>query len=938
MTRRTALPRPLAMALVAGLSVAAVAPAVAQPLERARAAQAKGDLRTAQIELRNAVRDDPRSPVARMALVQASLDVGDGATAEKEARTALELGADQVQATSALLRAYLVQNRNNELLRDFPPQPDKPALGAQIAAARALAQLSLNRQDDAAASVAEALKLNPNAPEPHTAAAALALVKGDRAEAEAEADRALAADPNSIEALLRKGTLQMARGAVREGAETVGRVLALAPGNIPARLARAEALMAAGDNAGARRDVDAALASQPGSAAAVYLRASLFARSGDWRAADDDLQRIQPVLANFPEGFLIQALVKRALNQTAQAEDSARRYVARRPEDVRGVKLLAGLEMEAQRPDAAAGTVTRYLSRLGPQGQADADTYDLLGRAHAAARRPREAAEALTRAAALSPQDTGILNRLAAARLTAGDARGAADAAQKSLAVQSDQPTVRELLATASMLGGNMGAASAQLQQLGEEGRRGEAAGVTEGTLKLTKLDLAGARASYEAVLRDHPDSIGARLGLARVANSTGRPEEAEKLLGEVLRRAPTNADALAQLGAAARPGSPRAVPARAVLESVQAAAPGELAPALALAEVLVRSNEPAKALELLDSQALRANGRNRGPLLPMARSEALAAAGRMDEAREAARSALAEDPTSIDARIRLAALTSRSGDARGAESVIQEGLRNTPADLRLQQAYVALVKQARGLDAALAQADRLASQTSALPAAAALRGDLLAGENRMEEAARAYAAANEKTPNPGLVLRQSAALRSAGKLPEASAPLRALLARQPDDISALMALASLDIMQRRYTEAEAGLAKVVERSPNDAVALNNLAWLVDRRGATAQAREMAERAYALSQNPDTADTLGWILTRAGEPRLGVALLRQSVAARAAAGAPDPAVSWRLAYALRQAGDRDEALRVLTPALATPAAFDGRPEAERLLADLKAGR
>jgi Tfp pilus assembly protein PilF len=62
-------------------------------MERARAAQARGDLRAAQIEYRNAVRNSPQSAEARAALAQASLDVGDTDTAEKEARAALERGA-----------------------------------------------------------------------------------------------------------------------------------------------------------------------------------------------------------------------------------------------------------------------------------------------------------------------------------------------------------------------------------------------------------------------------------------------------------------------------------------------------------------------------------------------------------------------------------------------------------------------------------------------------------------------------------------------------------------------------------------------------------------------------------------------------------------------------------------------------------------------------
>lgn len=938
MIRPTAFPRPLAFALLAGISAAAIAPASAQPMERARAAQARGDLRTAQIEMRNAVRDEPRSVAARMALVQASLDLGDGTTAEKEARAALEIGADPAMATAAILRAYLMQGRHADLLRDFPPQPGNPALGTQIASGRALAQLSLNRQDDAAASVAEALSLGPNTSEAHIAAAALALSKGDRQGAEAESDKAIAIDPNSVEALLRKGTLQVARGAQREGIETIGRVLAVSPGNVPARLARAEALMQLGDNAAARRDVDAALTTQPGSVAGGYLRATLHARASEWQLADENLVRLSSFLGNFPDGYLLLAVVKRGLNQTAQAEDAARRHVARRPEDPRGVRLLAAMEMEANKPDAAAGTLSRYVGRLGPQGTADAETYDLLGRAQAAARRPREAAEALGRAAALAPQDTGILNRLAAARLGAGDARGAIEAAEKSLALQPEQPPVRELLATASMLRGDMSTATAQLERLGEAGRHGEAAGVTEGTIKLTKLDLPGARASFEGVLRDHPNSIGARLGLSRVAAASGKPEEAEALLAEVLKREPANADALARLGAAAQPNSPRAAPARALLEQAQAAAPGELSLALMLAEIMVRSGEAPKAVALLDAPALRAGARSRGALLSMARTEALAAAGRWDDAREAARTALSEDPASVEARIRFASLTLRAADQRGAESIIQEGLRSTPADARLQQAYVGLVKQARGLDAALAAADRLASQPASLPAAAALRGDLLAGENRLEDAARAYGAAQAKTPHSVLVQRQAASLRNAGKVTEAAAVLRTWLAKEPGDIAVMSALASIDIVQGRYAEAEAGLSKVVERAPNDALALNNLAWLIDRRGATPAAREFAERAFALSQNVDTADTLGWILTRAGDTATGLPLLRQSVAAREAAGRPDPGASWRLAFALRQAGQREEALRVLTPTLATPAAFDGRQDAERLMSDLKAGR
>jgi putative PEP-CTERM system TPR-repeat lipoprotein len=934
MTNRILIRLPLVAALAAGLSSAAMA----QPMERARAAQARGDLRTAQIELRNAVRDNPRSAEARAALAAASLDLGDGTTAEKEARAALEMGLDRVAGTALLLRALLLQAKYQDLLRDFPSQPESPALGGQVAAARALAQIALSRPDEATASVQEALRLAPAAVEPHLAAAALAAARGDRAGSEAETDRVLAIDPNSPDGLLRKGTLLMIRGETREAAEVFGRLLTQRPGNVPARLRRAEAWMQLGDEAAARRDVDATLATLPGNGPGTYLRATLLARAGDWRAADEDIQRLGALLTSFPDGYLLQAITKRALGQNAVAEDSARRHVARRPEDPRGVKLLAAMEMETGRPADAAATLNRFVGREGIGAAADAEIFDLLGRAQSAARRPREAMEALARAAALAPDNRNILNRLAAARLAAGDAAGATEAAGRSLELEPAQPAMREMLAAAALIRGDLATATAELERLDASGQRGEAAGVTEGTLRLTRLDLQGARESFTGVLRDHPESVAGRLGLARVASAEGAAEETEKLLGEVLQRQPANPDALASLSLAARPGGPRAAQARAVLEAAQAASPGEPMLALTLADLMLRSGEAAQAVTLLESEPLKPQARS----IPMliARAEALAAAGRLDDAREAGRTALAADPSSIEARMRFAMLTARAGDARSAETIVQEGLRATPGDARLQQTLVALVLQARGVDAALAVADRLAAQPSALPAAATLRGDVIASTNRMEDAARAYAAAQAQSPSLMLALRQAAAFRAAGKPAEAAAALRGWLERTPDDPAALATLASLDIEAGRLAEAEARLSKVVERAPNDAATLNNLAWVLQRRGGdgAARARGLAERAYALNANADTADTLGWILARGGDAQLGVPLLRQSVAARAAAQRPDPAASWRLAYALKEAGQRDEALSVLTPVLAAGTAFPERAEAERLLADLRAGR
>ncbi|SHJ92239.1 putative PEP-CTERM system TPR-repeat lipoprotein [Roseomonas rosea] len=911
------------------------APASAS-LEKARAAQSRGELRAAQIELRNAVRADPNSAALRAALAQASLDLGEADAAERDARLALEHGLDPAAGTALLMRAYLAGNRSDALLRDFPaPSPGTPpAQAGQVMAGRSMAQLSLGRPEEARQSAEEALRLAPDAPEPHLAAMGAALARRDFAAAEAEADAALRADPASAEALLRKAALQQRRGALPEALETIGRVIAATPGHVQARLRRAELLIAQGRGAEARGDLDVALRNAPGSAAGIYLRAVIRASAEDWRGADEDLQRLGPAMASLPNALLLQARVKQALGQKEQAEDAARRYAARHPTDPRGAKLLAMMEMEAGRPDAAAGT----LSRLASRGAADAAAYDLLARAHAAAERPREAAQALARAVELAPGNGELLARLAAAQFAAGDLGAVGRSTAEAQRIAPASRSVRQMVTLEALLRGDLAAAERELAQLDPAERDQESALMLQGTLHALRLQRDEAATAFRAALARNPESIHARLGLARLALAAGNPAESERLDGEVLARDPDNADAIGRLARAAMGGGPRAASARAALTAAQAARPGEEALAVALARVLIQAGDPAGAAALLDAAPLRATRRGPNPLLLL--TEARAAAGQWAEAEAASRMALAEDPNSSTARRLLALLLARQGDPRPAEALLEEGLRSRPNDPELLGTLVGLTRSREGIDAALAQADRLAERPASRPASAMLRGDLLLAARRGEEAAKAFAAAYAREPSMALALRQSSAWRMAGKPAEAEAALKAWLTQDAESAPVLSALAQLEMLGGRDAEAMQHLARALKHAPADPVLLNNLAWLTQKREgapALAEASGYAELAYYLAPSAEIADTLGWIRLRSGRAAEAVPLLRQAVAASAARGAADPGMSYRLALALRQTGARDEALRTLEPALARGGTFADRASAERLLTELRAG-
>ena len=181
------------------------------------------------------------------------------------------------------------------------------------------------------------------------------------------------------------------------------------------------------------------------------------------------------------------------------------------------------------------------------------------------------------------------------------------------------------------------------------------------------------------------------------------------------------------------------------------------------------------------------------------------------------------------------------------------------------------------GIDAALALADKLRQDPTNLPAARLLKGAVYVAAGRPADAAAADAAETRAVaPFGALVIAEARALAAAGRIDDARARLADWLASQPDPTVA-DALATLEIGEKRMDAAAAALKQVLAMRPDDPVALNNLAWVYQQQHDP-KAVTLARRAYLIAPAGQTADTLGWILTRQGQPAIGLLLLRQAAA------------------------------------------------------------
>jgi len=902
-----------------------IAAHAADYLATAKVSLKKGDLKSAQIDLRNAVRNDPQNAEAHYWLSRVTFELGDPVASEREAIAARDRGFDPHQAVPLLAQALLAQNKFDDLLTTLKPEGKDPLLDAAILVARGYAQVGLKRPEDAQKSFAEAEQVSPNAVEPLLAEARLAVSRADLAGAQQKIDKAIAAQPKSQEALLAKAQLLRLKNDVPGAIAVLDELITDQPSVMTARLDRASLELSVGKNDAAKADIDTVLKGTPGNVQAIYLQAVMEAQARNYKGADADLERISGFVGRIQRAFYLQAVVKEQLGQFEQAEEAARKYLARAPNDLAAYKVLARIQFGKHRPDQVVDT----LAKVAQSGKGDAEAYDLLGRAYAATSRGAEAIEAFQKAQTLAPNDVGVQTRLASVRMGMGDVDTAMGDLEHTLELAPKLPAVGEALFFAALATGDTTKASAALDKIRAAQGQTEIVGNLEGLFKLAQIDFPGAKATFTGLVEKYPDFTPAKINLARVEIMLGDKEAAEKILKDVLAKQPTAEPAMSMMMSHYVQAN-RLPDAIDLMERAHRAEPNQTRITVTLGDLYARAGTPQKSLDL----ALTEKGINASSTDIMSlKAAAYLALGQKKEARTVYTDILKNDASVIGARRQLVALLIEAGDFESARGVVTAGIAASPRNYPLYQDLVMIDLKSTGIDAALATADRLQSQDRDFPGIKAMKGDIYLAANRPADAVTAYAEANNAAPSSLLVTRLASAQLRSGHADEANTLLLNWLGKHADDMLATEQVAEINISTSKWDAAAKYLELLLKQKPHDAVALNNLAWVYQQQGKDAQAQTLARQAYVLAPSSQTADTLGWILTTSGNSQSGVALLRQA----SGDGATDPRILYHYGVALKNTGDKDGAKKQLETVVANKGEFKEKGEAQKVLDDLAKG-
>src|SRR6266481_5971028 len=403
----------LAAAAVTAISAAAAAKESSESVKEAEQYVAKGDLKAAEIELKNAIRQSPQDPILRARLAQVYLQLGDAGLAEREARAARERNGDEADYLPILADALLQQQKFADIPDQIRPGDRPSALESKVRTALGAAAVALGDRQKAEAMWRDAIRLDPPAAEPKVQLARF-LTKGKPNEADKLIDEAIAANPRSAEVLQVKGEMLQVGGNPDGAMRLFDEALKIDPKHLPAHLSRANVNIAVGNFPAADEDLDPILKATPKHIIANYLRAVELAKKHQYGDADRILDRISPAFSKVVGGYYIQGATKLALGQLAQAESLLGKYLARVPDDQSAARLMASAALQQR----AANRAIDYLKPYVEKPTVDAATLSMLGNAYMAASKPEVALRQFERAATLDPQNASLKARVAITELS----------------------------------------------------------------------------------------------------------------------------------------------------------------------------------------------------------------------------------------------------------------------------------------------------------------------------------------------------------------------------------------------------------------------------------------------------------------------------------------------------------------------------------------
>lgn len=884
---------------------------------------AKNDNKAAVIQLKNALQQNPSLGEARFLLGKTLLETGDTRGAEVELRKAHDLKYSPEQTIPLLAKAMLGAGQTKKIIEEFGKTDSLS--GEPLAALKttlSVAFLVQGNRDAAQLALSDALKAQPD-----FAPALLSLARNKVSNRDLEGAQAIVAqvlekNPKNHDALLLNGSLQGVKSGTEAALTDYRKAIEAKPDFIAGHAAVITSLFQQQKFDEASIQIDALKKIAPKHPQTLYLEAQASYQRKDFQGARLKLQDLLKFNSNNPTALQLAGAVEFQLRSYIQAETYLNKALAQAPELRMARRTLVSTYLRN-------GQAAKALSTLQPMlEKADTDPaiLTLAGETYLQNGDAKKAEEYFAKASKLDPNDPGKKTSIALTHLVQGDVTGAVEDLEQI--AQSDKGVRADLALISTFVQTNQpDKALKAIDSLEKKQPDNPATHNLRAQTLLQKKDLAGARASFEAALKINPAFFPAAASLARIDLAEKKPDDARKRFENVLVADPKSAPALLALAElkAANKGTVDEVAG--LIGKAITSNPTEIGPRLALIQYYLSQKDTKKAMTAANDAAAAIKDK---PEIIEALGRTQQLAGDMNQALASYAKLATLQPASPVPLLRTAEahLANKNKDEAGKS--LKKALEIKPDLIEAQRGLILLALDAKKPSDALQIALQIEKQRPKEAVGFVLEGDIHATSKNWNDSANAYRNALKRAASSEIAIKLHSVLMASGNAQEAGRTAATWQKEHPKDIALLVYQGDVASSRKDYPLGAQHYRQALNLQPNNALVLNNLAWVSGELKAP-KAIEYAEKANQLAPGqPQFMDTLAMLLAQKGDNKRAIEMLRKAMSV-----APNAApIQLNLAKVLISAGEKQEARKELEALSKLGDKFPGQPEVAKLLQGL----
>ncbi len=899
--------------------------------EEALIAYRNNNSQEAIIDLKNAIQQNQNYVAAHVLLGEIYLQQKSLSEAEAQLDQASQLGADPSLTVKSRAQLYLYQMKYEQLLKEIEPTKFNRELQADLLVLRGHAHLNQNQLGEALNDYGLAAQISPGLIDASLGKANALTLKGDIKAAAQEAEKAIQLAPQNAETWYMKGSIDQAQGKLAEALKSYDKALTIKPDYFDARSARAGLLVDVFEDDRAIADLEYLREKYPSDPKAAYLHSVVLARNNQdeastkaLEAAGENIGNISPeFIVKQPQLLMLAGLINFSLNRLDSALDFLNTYVKQYPEQLGAYRLLSSVLLAKGEPEK----VVELLKPVLVRHPNDHRLMFLLGNAYMQVGKYDLANSILEKSTTQGKAGDKIHAEIGLNRLMMGQDQLAMQEMEVALknnptnlkagvplvALYIAQGETEKALQTASSLYAKNPDNLSLLNLLG--------------TAQVASQQYPQARKSFEKSVSIDPSFIAAHINLSKLDLGENHADQARERLQKLNPKFPENIAIILEL-ASIEQATGRFDQANQWLSKARNLDPKSLPAVLASIDLKLKMGKAAEALSL--AQAEEVNFPHNMQL-----SEALVrcylATGSKDSATNTLRLMAQEARFNAKLLYRIASYQKDLGDHSEVIKTLKKAVMGDEKHLPSQIALIEMELNHGSPGFALSRAQSLVKQYPDKAFAYQLLGDIALRGNDPGKAASQYQIAFDKEADTSLLMKLYQALKQSKQNDKAYNTLEQWLKTHPSDETAMIAFAEEQLLAGRLREAQKYFEALIEKHPEQASLLNNLAYIYFNTGND-KALSFAEQAQ--QRQPDSAstnDTLGWILVNKNQAEQGLHYLRNAQSR----AAQDPEIRYHIAAALDRLQRKQEAIQELEQALKSNQTFNGIEQAKALLEKLR---